>query len=361
VNKEFGNRKTAADSLTSRLKAYRPAGKSKEKNYITPRTTSTFTEVFLNHPLTGSLLDFPESIALDFAENCSAKELLFFDLESTGLGSAEETYPFLIGAGTSLNNGIELSLFFAESPADEADILRTFVDLAQEKTLVTFNGKSFDWPLVARRAKRYGITIGSAGKRHVDLYHLIRRIYPEKPSRLMDAESRLLGFTREGDVRGAEVAQSYYEYLHLGRTEVKDRILHHNKIDVLSLVSLLQMVSTAFVTGRAGVTGWAYKLHRHKSASTPQAREILLQHGVASLDARDLDQLGETYRKEKKYHTAARFALMSYRKGFPAAVLRAVRNLRRLSGKKESAARIARYALAREDERIQRQLLPYVR
>lgn len=354
--------KTAADALTSKLKAYRPASKPKDKKAeIKTQTTSTLTEVFEKHPLTGALLALPQKIALDFREDCSARELLFFDLESTGLGSGEETYPFLIGAGTAMGNGIELSLFFAESPADEADIIRTFVGLAQEKTLVTFNGKSFDWPLVARRAQRYGISTGSAGMRHVDLYHLIRRIYPEKPSRLMDAESRLLGFTREGDVRGAEVAQSYYEYLHLGRTGIKDKIIHHNKIDVLSLVSLLQMVSAAFISGRTGETGWAYKLHRHKSASIPQAREILLQRGLQSLDARDLDQLGETYRKEKNYHKAARFALMSYRKGFPAAVVRAVRSLKRLSGKKQSTARIVRYALAREDERIQRQLLPYVR
>ncbi len=354
-------RVSAADALSSRLKAYRKSEKPREDQDTPQRqTTAIASEIFMQHPLTGSALVLPDSVALDFAENCAATDLLFFDLESTGLGSGEETYPFLIGAGSAAANGIELSLFFAESPADEADVLRKFIDRAQQKMLVTFNGKSFDWPLVSRRAARYGIATGSAGKRHIDLYHLIRRIYPEKPSRLMDAETRLLGFTREGDVRGAEVAQAYFEYLHIGRKDVKDKILHHNKIDVLSLVSLLQLVSAAFIAGRSGKTGWAYKLHRHKSATLPQAREILLQRDQQSLDARDLDQLAETYRKEKNYHKAARLALMSYRKGYPQAVVRAIRNLRRLSGKKESAARIARFALAREDERIQRQLLSYV-
>jgi uncharacterized protein YprB with RNaseH-like and TPR domain len=351
------------DSLKARLNAYRSSAKVAQatavKNHETKSTFELHESLHALHPISGRALALPRQIAVDFATDIDSSHLLFFDLESTGLGSGEETYPFLIGAAGVAESETSLKLLFAPSPAEEADILRTFIGLARQKTLVTFNGKSFDWPLVARRAQRYGIVTAGAGESHIDLYHLIRRIYPEKPARLMDAEARLLGFTREGDVRGAEVAQAYFEYLHLGRNEVKEKIIHHNSIDVLSLVSLMKMVSDVFVAARQGVTGWAYKVHRHKSATTHDARVLLLARGLENLDARDLDLLSETYRKEKQYHAAARLALRSYRKGHAAAVVSAVKNLRRLKGKDASSRRIVAYALAREDERVQRKLLPY--
>lgn len=348
-----------SDSLRARLNAYR--GPAKAAAPATPvAAPSPQTEsLYAKHPVTQADLSLPEYVALDFAANTHRSELLFFDLESTGLGSGEETYPFLIGAAGVTATETRLQLLFAESPADEADILRAFTRLAEQKTLVTFNGKSFDLPLVVRRAQRYGIDTSRVGLRHVDLYHLIRRIYPEKPSRLMDAESRLLGFTREGDVRGAEVAQAYFEYLHLGRKDVKDKIIYHNSVDVLSLVSLLKMVSEAFTAARAGNTGWAYKVHRHKSATPQNTRTLLLDQGIANLDARDLDLLSETYRREKNYHKAARLALRSYRTGYAAAAVKAVRHLRRIKGKAASARCLARHALMHEDERVQRLLLPY--
>ncbi|AFM14522.1 ribonuclease H-like domain-containing protein [Turneriella parva] len=351
------------DSLKARLNAYRspakPAPASAREQSVSPTAFELHESLHTLHPLSRTSLSLPQQVAVDFATDIDSSELLFFDLESTGLGSGEETYPFLIGAAGVNESETRLRLLFAPSPFEEADILKTFITLARQKTLVTFNGKSFDWPLVARRAQRYGILTQGAGERHIDLYHLIRRIYPEKPARLMDAEARLLGFTREGDVRGAEVAQAYFEYLHLGQSDLKEKIIHHNSIDVLSLVSLMKMVSDVFVAAREGVTGWAYKVHRHKSATPDDARVLLLARGLENLDARDLDLLSETYRKEKHYHAAARLALKSYRKGHAAAVVKAVKNLRRLNGKHASVRRIVRHALAREDERVQRQLLPY--
>ncbi len=349
----------SSDSLNARLNAYRSKPKSPQRAADDATRSEALESLHALHPLTQSELSLPAKVAVDFTTDIDAADLLFFDLESTGLGTGEETYPFLIGAAGVADAAVRLQLLFAGSPANEADILRTFLGLAAGKTLVTFNGKSFDWPLVARRAARYGIATATAGVSHIDLYHLIRRIYPEKPSRLMDAEARLLGFSREGDLRGAEVAQAYFEYLHLGRHELREKIMHHNRIDVLSLVSLLKMVSEAFVSARSGETGWAYKVHRHKSATPHDAKSLLLARGIKSLDARDLELLSETYRKEKSYHKAARFALMSYRKGHAPAVLSAIRNLRRLQGKSASTRRLVHYALAREDERIQRQLLRY--
>jgi len=349
----------SSDSLNTRLNAYRSKPKSPKRAAEPATGSETHESLHELHPLTQTELTLPAKVAIDFATDIDAADLLFFDLESTGLGSGEETYPFLIGAANAADAAVRLQLLFAGSPADEADILRTFLGLAQGKTLVTFNGKSFDWPLVARRAQRYGIATASAGQHHIDLYHLIRRIYPEKPSRLMDAEARLLGFSREGDLRGAEVAQAYFEYLHLGRHELREKIMHHNRIDVLSLVSLMKMVSDAFFSARAGETGWAYKVHRHKSASAHDTKSLLLARGVDSLDARDLEQLSDTFRKEKSYRKAVRYALMSYRKGHAPAVVKAIKNLRRLRGKSASTRRLVHYALGREDERIQRQLLRY--
>lgn len=349
-------------NLKDRLKAY-------QKNSAVPDTArqpgtalqryTLQTTLYTTHPLSGEQLVLPETVARDFVHDVRSAELLFFDLETTGLGSSEQVYPFLIGAAGQQASGTALHTWFADTPAGEEEILSQFVALAKDRVLVSFNGRSFDLPLVIRRCEKYGIRHNLAQALHIDLFHTIRRIFPEKPARLADAETRLLNFSRANDISGAAVAQAYFEYLRFGKSELRTAILRHNESDVLSLVSLLAKVSAAFIAARSGNKSWAYKIHRDKSASHGQQKSLLEGKPWSALDARDLHALGILYRREKQIHRAGRAFLASYRRGYPQAIVDAVLCLRRLPGRKLSARALARYGLAREDERIQTRLVPY--
>lgn len=346
--------------LEERLRAYNAAKSATQKPAQENRfeRAAARAEIFECHPLTGESLVLATHVAADFQRDIPREKLLFFDLESTGLGSGEQVYPFLIGFARMTADGCALTTLFAETPADEEFILNAFLTAAQGMTLVSFNGKSFDLPLILRRAAKYDIDHGITGADHLDLYHLIRRIYPEKPARLIDAETRLLGFSREGDIGGAEVAQSYFELLRFGDTSLKAKILAHNKWDVLTLVSLVQKVAAAFREARAGKSVWAYKIHRDKSADKALKKELLL-NSKRELDGRDLFALGQILRGEKNLRRAVRYFIAAYRAPYPPALVDAVRALVRLK-KHKTAQRLAAYGMAREDERVQRNLVKYL-
>lgn len=351
--------------LEDRLKAYKKnitQAKSPAPT-ATPAAANSHSQTSIQqhstHPVSLESLALPPSLAMDFQSDVRAADLLFFDLESTGLGSSEQTYPFLIGYAQARGDAIETTACFATTPAGEDEILSQFITAAAGRTLVSFNGKSFDLPLILRRAEKYGLKNNLRSLPHIDLFHLIRRIYPEKPARLTDAETRLLGFTRSGDISGAEVAQAYFEFVRFDRRETLDAICNHNLVDVLSLVSLALRVSVAFTAARAGTNSWAYKIHRDKSAAKDQKKTLLLQNRD-KLDARDIFVLGQIHRSEKHYRKAAQHFIASYRAGYPNAIIDAVRAFRRLTGKDRTAKRLVEYALAREDERVQRQLLKYL-
>ena len=349
-------------NLKDRLKAYQKNGTGKATARPpsgTERHHTLLTTVYKEHPVSREELKLPDPVTRDFAQNVAVSELFFFDLETTGLGSAEQVYPFLIGAARQNESGTELNTWFADTPAGEEEILAQFVQMASGRVLVSFNGKSFDLPLVLRRCEKYGISHNLTQALHIDLFHTIRRIFPEKPARLSDAETRLLQFTRNDDISGAAVAQAYFEYLRFGKSELRTAILRHNESDVLSLVSLLGKVSAAFDAARSGNKSWAYKIHRDKSASTSQKKQLLEEKPWHELDGRDLHALGVIYRRDKNLHRARRAFAAAYRRGYPQAIVDAVRCLRKLPGRTKSARALARYGLAREDERIQTKLLPF--
>jgi len=348
--------------LKDRLKAYQKnttGNATARPRGGTERHHTLLTKLYKEHPVSREELKLPDPVARDFAHEVAVSELLFFDLETTGLGSSEQVYPFLIGAAQPSNAGTELHTWFADTPAGEEAILAQFVQMASGRVLVSFNGKSFDLPLVIRRCEKYGIRHDLARALHIDLFHTIRRIFPEKPARLTDAETRLLQFSRSDDISGAQIAQAYFEYLRFGKSDLRTAILRHNECDVLSLVSLLGRVSAAFEAARSGSRSWAYKIHRDKSASLKQKKQLLEAKPWHEIDGRDLHILGAIYRREKNLHRASRTFLASYRRGYPLAIVDAVRCLSRLPGRAKSARALARYGLAREDERIQTRLVPY--
>ena len=175
------------------------------------------------------------------------RPLLFLDLETTGLAGGAGTYAFLVGCGWFDGATFRVRQFFLSSYAAERTLLDAIADVAREaRTVVTFNGKSFDLPLIETRFLFYRLQPPFAGKPHVDLLHPARRFWrpddtdiPQAAScRLMMLEETLLGHVSEDDVPGFEIPSRYFHYVRSGDARPLDRVFEHNRLDILALAML---------------------------------------------------------------------------------------------------------------------------
>lgn len=166
---------------------------------------------------------------------------VFIDTETTGLAGGAGTYAFLVGIGYFIDNQFILRQYLMEDYHQELAMLQGLSkELSQFSHLVTFNGKSFDWPLLMSRFIFHRMRDISEPV-HVDLLHPTRRYYKR---RLVDCslgsiEGKVLGFYRENDISGAEVPGLFFRYLEERDGQVLLPVFQHNHWDILSLVSLI--------------------------------------------------------------------------------------------------------------------------
>ncbi len=175
------------------------------------------------------------------------EQLVFLDTETTGLAGGTGTYAFLIGAGRFDGKGFRLVQFFMRDPIEEAALLAALVEFLDGcGALVTFNGKSFDVPLLSTRYVVNGHESPLASFAHVDLLPLARRLWRERlESRALSSlEKHILGAVRaEADVPGREIPQMYFDYLQTGDARPLTRVFYHNAMDVLAMVALLNHIA----------------------------------------------------------------------------------------------------------------------
>lgn len=171
----------------------------------------------------------------------SPADCLFLDTETTGLSGGAGTVVFMCGlgffeAGRLVVEQVFLRAF-AEEPAALAHIARRIVE---HPALVTFVGKSFDRHRLAARMTIHKIRSAVLTDRHLDLYYMARRAWgKDLPDvRLRTVEEWKLGLRRVDDMPGAEAPYAFLSWLR-DRTGRVDRVFEHNRLDVLSLVTLL--------------------------------------------------------------------------------------------------------------------------
>ncbi|MBX3181847.1 MAG: ribonuclease H-like domain-containing protein [Polyangiaceae bacterium] len=166
---------------------------------------------------------------------------LYFDTETTGLGVGAGTVAFLIGVGWFGAAGLTLEQLFVREPADEPAALGYLRERAEGASLlISFNGKAFDWPLLLDRYVMNQLP-PPAARPHLDLLHVARRLHRARlgSCRLQVLEREVLGFTREGDVEGAEIAARYAHFLRSGDEGALTQVVQHNLWDVASMVALV--------------------------------------------------------------------------------------------------------------------------
>jgi uncharacterized protein YprB with RNaseH-like and TPR domain len=178
------------------------------------------------------------------------RRCLFLDTETTGLNGGVGTLVFLVGIGLFTDEGFEVRQYFLRNPAEEPAMLHAIHELLEQyEALITFNGRSFDVPLLATRYTLNRRHFDSDRWPNLDLLHPARRLWKRRleSCRLSSLESGILGVLRTGDdVPGWLIPQLYHEYVQNGDGRQMQRVIYHNLMDILSMVTLATQLCTIF-------------------------------------------------------------------------------------------------------------------
>ena len=201
----------------------------------------------------GSLAELPEDLLTAISGGAAPltppSDWAFLDTETTGLAGGSGTCAFLVGIGRITPEGFRVRQFFMRDYCEEASLLDAVArHLAPFRVLITYNGRSFDQPLLETRYRLNRSRPPFGTLEHLDLLHGARRLWKLRyeSCRLVDLENQVLGFEREGDVPGALIPYLYFEYLRTGRAARMLPVFHHNATDILTLACLTGIVPLAF-------------------------------------------------------------------------------------------------------------------
>jgi uncharacterized protein len=173
----------------------------------------------------------------------------FLDTETTGLAGGSGTCAFLIGVGSIDGEGFRVHQFFMRDYCEEPSVLHSLAAyLARFNVLITYNGKSFDQPLLETRYTMCRARHPFGAMEHLDLLYGARRLFKLRleSCRLVNLEYRILGLERDADVPGELIPYYYFEYLRTRHAFRLIPIFHHNVLDIVSLACLTGLIPAAF-------------------------------------------------------------------------------------------------------------------
>ncbi|HEY8535729.1 MAG TPA: ribonuclease H-like domain-containing protein, partial [Vicinamibacterales bacterium] len=192
----------------------------------------------------------------------SARGLLFLDLETTGLAGGAGTYAFLVGCAVLERHGLRVRQLLLPGYQHERTLLAEVEALVRDTAgLVSYNGKTFDVPVLETRFLYNRLRPPFDGIGHVDMLHPARRFWrgaapagawPEGDScRLSVLERVLFGVRRLGDVPGFEIPSRYFDFMRSGNAAPLEPVLEHNRLDLISL-ALLTARAVRLLAGAPG-------------------------------------------------------------------------------------------------------------
>ncbi|HKB11626.1 MAG TPA: ribonuclease H-like domain-containing protein [Vicinamibacterales bacterium] len=280
-------------------------------------------------------LDAASTQAMFYAGGAPAQPpFVFFDLETTGLSGGAGTQVFLVGCGWfEADASFATRQFLLTRHADERQLLASVADeLDRAGALVSFNGKSFDAPVLETRYLFHRLPTNVRALPHVDVLHPARRFWklrdgvasPFHSSRpgadacsLVALEKQLLGVRRVGDVPGIEIPSRYFRFVRTGDPRPLTAVLEHNRLDLLTLAALTARLLHVTLHGpdaardarEALALGHVYmRADLVTRAADAYARAVeMTERGIVSQVVRieSLRALALTYRRERNYAAAA--------------------------------------------------------
>lgn len=177
----------------------------------------------------------------DFPDRVCPEDILFFDTETTGLSGGVGTVAFQLGLGYFIPSGFVVEQMLMHDYPEEPEMLALLeARFKRFPVLCTFNGKTFDVPLIRSRFLMNRIGDGCIPESHADVLYPARRIWKLRlrQCNLGNLETQLLGVQREDDLPGYLVPQTYFQYLKDDIFAPLQGILDHNKQDIISLAQL---------------------------------------------------------------------------------------------------------------------------
>lgn len=178
--------------------------------------------------------DAPEYVA-------DPREWLFLDTETTGLAGGTGTYAFLVGIAWWDAGGLEVEQFFMREHSEEHSLLVALAErMAERRVLVTFNGKSFDWPLLETRYRMTRKIAAPSPRAHLDFLHPARNLWRLRLGsvRLPELEKHVLGWNRGADVMSELIPEIYFNFVRGGPPEPLVHVFQHNQMDLRGLAAL---------------------------------------------------------------------------------------------------------------------------
>ncbi|MED4583909.1 ribonuclease H-like domain-containing protein [Brevibacillus choshinensis] len=242
------------------------------------------------------------------------EDLLFFDTETTGLSGGAGNTVFLLGYSRVEGEEVVVRQHFLPAPHAEVTLYHSFLEQAKQSShLVTFNGKSFDWPQVRTRHTLIRDQVQALPTfGHLDLLHGARRLWKDEleSCRLAIIEQEKLAVYREDDLPGYLAPVRYFDFLHSKDPDVIEGVLRHNEIDVLSLITLYIHVSRLLLAYEREEVSQAerYEIARWYEALGDEETAMQAYQTVARSDhpwsVRAKLAVGHLYKKQKDWQRA---------------------------------------------------------
>jgi hypothetical protein len=241
------------------------------------------------------------------------EDLFFFDTETTGLGSGTGNMIFLLGYASICGNEVVIRQHFLPEPGFEVPLYDSFLRNVDYTTLVTYNGKAFDWPQVQTRhtlVREHVPKLPAFG--HFDLLHAARRLWKSRLESvsLSRVEREILSIQRNGDIPGHLAPMIYFDYLETRRMDGIVEVMRHNEEDVCSLIVLYTHLTFQILgldqcqsgDEKAAVGKWLASLKETEAAIR------MLEDSLETLEGRQkwngVLELAKQYKRKKDYDRA---------------------------------------------------------
>jgi uncharacterized protein len=176
----------------------------------------------------------------------TGRPLVCLDLETTGLATASGTLAFLVGVGILRAGRLDLQQLLLPDHSAEAALLEVLADLIPaDGWLVTYNGRSFDWPLLVARFRMHRRD-PPAHAGHLDLLPVARALWKHRigGARLALVEAAICGVQRAEDLPGFEIPERYFAYLRSRHPTLLRVVLEHNRQDIVSMARMLSLLAS---------------------------------------------------------------------------------------------------------------------
>jgi uncharacterized protein YprB with RNaseH-like and TPR domain len=182
-------------------------------------------------------------------QNLHSRDIVFLDTETTGLAGGTGTYAFLIGLGYVTDQGLVIEQYLMRDFDEEYPMLHSVMKtLKKFRVLITFNGKSFDWPLLESRLVYSRLGTITWEDAHLDLLHTSRRLWGQRleSCSLSSIEKSILSHVREDDIPGSQIPGIYFDYLENRNPDMMKRVIQHNEWDIAAMAALLLHVNSLY-------------------------------------------------------------------------------------------------------------------